>query len=59
MMGPKLTRGLAIWGLVVGGTIGWATISIMIGTIGWGAGLLLAFAFTGRWIGAGAVARPA
>jgi hypothetical protein len=58
MMGPKLSRGVAIWGAVVGGSMAWVMISVMIGTLGWGAGLLLAFAFTGRWIGAGAVVRP-
>jgi hypothetical protein len=49
-LGPTITRGLAIWGAAMGGILALAIISSMIGTLGWAAGLLLAFAFTGRWI---------
>jgi hypothetical protein len=53
MLNPTVNRALALWTTVMGGTFVWAILSILIGTLGWGAGLLLAFAFTGRWISGG------
>ena len=52
VLSPGAFRAISIWGAVVGGTFAGGMISAVVGTLGWLPGLLLALAFTGRWIGA-------
>jgi hypothetical protein len=57
---PTFSIAFTLWATAMGGVLTWAIFSMMIGTLGWGAGLLLAFAFTGRWIaGSRTLPRPA
>jgi len=49
--GPaNLTRAFTIWTFVVGGVFTVTLFGTVIGTAGWLPGLLLAYAFSGRWI---------
>ena len=51
-MGPRTLKVMAVWAAAMGVVFVWAVVSTIVGTLGWGAGLLLAFGLTGRWIGA-------
>ena len=46
----KLPRGALIWVYVVGGLFACGFLGSFAGSLGWGAGLLLAFAMLGRWL---------
>jgi hypothetical protein len=49
--GPaNLTRAFTIWAFVVGGVFTVTLFGAVIGTAGWLPGVLLAYAFSGRWI---------
>jgi hypothetical protein len=59
-LGPTFSRAVELWTAAMGTVLLVVFFSVIIGTLGWGAGLLLAFAFTGRWIsGAGTLPHPA
>ena len=45
-----LTKAFLLWATIVGGVIACALFALVVGTLGWLPGLLLAYALTGRWI---------
>ena len=48
----SVSGAFSVWALVVGGMIVSGMIAMVVGTVGWLATLPIAFAITGRWIGA-------
>jgi hypothetical protein len=53
VLGPGITKAIGIWGAAMGTMLVLVFFSVIFGTAGWIAGLLLAFACTGRWISGG------
>lgn len=47
------TRAFRVWSVVMGGLIAFSLGGALVGTMGWGAGMLLAYAASGRWIESG------
>jgi hypothetical protein len=47
--GQRTNRAFAAWGAVVGALLGCVLVGSVVGTVGWGASLPLAYAITGRW----------
>ena len=48
---PGAHDAIRVWSELRGGAIVGAVLSVLFGTVGWMPGLLLALAFSGRWIG--------
>jgi predicted PurR-regulated permease PerM len=55
-VGMQNSPAFTLWAAVVGGVLGCSMVAAFVGTLGWAAGLLLAYAMYGSWIGVGMVA---
>jgi hypothetical protein len=51
-VGMQNSPAFTLWAAVVGGVFGFSALAAFVGTLGWAAGLLLAYAINGSWIGA-------
>jgi hypothetical protein len=53
-VGMQNSPAFTLWAAIVGSVLGFSALAAFVGTLGWAAGLLLAYAMYGQWISAGA-----